>query len=61
MYRIQGSGGAAYRQGQVEPPVQQPEVSPFVPVVARESVGSARSRLPYGETRSRKSTERMVQ
>ena len=49
------------RQGQVESPVQQPEVSTLVPVDARESDGSARSRLPYGETRSRKSTEPMVQ
>ena len=42
------------RQGQVEPPVQQPEVSTLVPVDARESGGSAHSRLPYGETRRRK-------
>ena len=49
------------RQGQVEPPVQQPEVSRLVPVDARKSGWSARSRLPYGETRRRKTTERMVQ
>ena len=49
------------RQGQVESPVQQPDVSTLVPVDARESGGSARSRLPYGETRSRKGAERMIQ
>ena len=36
-------------------------VSTLVPVDARDSGGSARSRLPYGEKRSRKSTERMAQ
>ena len=42
------------KQGQVDPPVQQPEVSTLVPVAARESSGSARSRLPYAETCRRK-------
>ena len=49
------------RQGQLEPPVQQPVYSTLVPVDARESDGSAHSRLPHGETRRRKNRERMVQ
>ena len=60
MHRSEQAEGPR-RQGLVAPPVQQPEVSMLVPVDARESGGSARSRLPYGKTRSRKSTERMVQ
>ena len=49
------------RQGQVKPSVQQLEVSTLAQVDARESGGSARSRLSYGEMWCRKSTERMVQ
>ena len=60
MYRSEQTDGPR-RQGQVEPPVQQPEVSTLAPVDAWENGRSARSRLPYGETRRRKSTERMVQ
>ena len=60
MHRSEQTGGPR-RQGQVKPPVQEAEVITLVPVDARESGGSARSRLPYGEMRSRKSTERIVQ
>ena len=49
------------RQGQGEPPSQRPDVSTLVPVHARESGGSARSRFLHGETRRRKSTDCMVQ
>ena len=47
-------------QGQVESPLQQAEYTTFVSVDAREGSGSARSRLPYGESLSRKRTELMV-
>ena len=40
--------------------MQQSEDTTFVSVDARESSGSARSRLPYGESLSRKRIERMV-
>ena len=49
------------RQRQVELSVPQPETSTLLPVDARESAWSARSRLPYGQTLSRKSAERMIQ
>ena len=60
MHRSEQTEGPR-KQGQVEPPVQQPEVSTMVPVDARESGRSTCSRLPYGETHRRKITERMVQ
>ena len=60
IYRPERTEGPRWHR-QVEPPVQQPQVSTLVPVDARGSGGSARARLSYGETHIRKSTERMVQ
>ena len=47
MHRSQQTEGPR-RQGQVESPVLQPELGALVPVDARESGGSTRSRPPYG-------------
>ena len=58
--QIRADRGVA-NASKVEPSVQQPEVSTLVAVDAREINGSARSRLSYGGTRSRKSAKRMVQ
>ena len=47
-------------QGQVQSPLQQSDDTTYVSVEARESSRPARSRLPDGESLSRKTTERRV-